>query len=91
MIWMPLLAPTIYTLCLLCSAACAWLLIKSYARNRTRLLLWSAACFLLLAVNNFLVVVDLLLIPSVDLSVLRQLCSLAAVSVLLFGFVWELD
>ena len=85
------LAPTIYTLCLLSSAACAWLLIRSYARNRTRLLLWSAICFFLLAMNNLLVVVDLVLIPTVDFGILRQVFTLTAVTILLFGFIWELD
>jgi hypothetical protein len=87
-----MLAPTIYTLCLLSSAVCAWLLIRSFVRNRTRLLLWSAACFVLLSLNNLLVVVDLVVTgPSVDLSIVRQLCSLAAVSILLYGFIWEVD
>jgi Family of unknown function (DUF5985) len=86
------MAPTIYTLCLLSSAACAWLLIRSFTRTRTRLLLWAAACFVLLALNNLLVVVDLVLTgASVDLGLIRQLCSLAAVSILLYGFIWELD
>jgi hypothetical protein len=54
--------------------------------------LWSALCFLLLAVNNLLVVVDLVILPTtIDLSPLRHLASLAAVSVLLFGFVWETE
>jgi hypothetical protein len=87
-----MLAPTIYTLCLLSSAICAWLLIRSFSRSRTRLLLWSAACFVLLALNNLLVVIDLLLTgPTVDLSIIRQLCSLAAVAILLYGFIWEVD
>jgi hypothetical protein len=86
------MAPTIYALCLLSSAACAWLLMRSFARTRARLLLWSAACFALLALNNLLVVVDLVLTgPSVDLSIIRQVCSLAAISILLYGFIWELD
>jgi hypothetical protein len=79
-------------LCLLSSFACAGLLVRSYARTRTRLLLWSAACFFFLAINNFLVVVDLVLLPaSIDLSLFRQFCNLVAVSILLFGFIWELD
>jgi hypothetical protein len=85
------LAPTIYVLCLLTSAVCAWLLVRSYARNRTKLLLWSAACFALLALNNLMVVIDLLLVPTSDFSIARQLCALAAVSVLLYGFIWEVD
>lgn len=88
---MSLLPPIIYALCLISSAICAWLLMRSFARTGTRLLLWSAVCFLLLAGNNLLVVIDLLLIPSVDLSIMRHLCTFAAISILLFGFIWELD
>ncbi len=36
----------VYVLCFLTSAACAWLLGRSYSANRTRLLLWSSICFL---------------------------------------------
>jgi Family of unknown function (DUF5985) len=81
----------IYLLCLAASAGCAWLLLRSYARNRTRLLLWSAVCFVLIAFNNLFVVVDILVLPSVDLVPLRRLASLAAVAVLLFGFIWETE
>lgn len=85
------LAPIIYTLCLLSSGLCAWLLIRSYIRTHTRLLLWSAACFVLLALNNFLVVLDLMILPTVDLSLLRNICAFVAVAVLIYGFIWELD
>jgi uncharacterized membrane protein len=88
---MTLLAPAVYLLCFLTSAVCGWLLVRSFMRNRTRLLLWSAACFVLLAVNNLLVVIDLILLPSTDLNPFRLATGLAAVSTLLFGFVWELD
>jgi hypothetical protein len=81
----------IYSLCLLTSAGCAFLLVRSYEQSRAKLLLWSALCFVLLAVNNLLVVIDLLILPSVDLVPLRNLASLAAVSVLLFGFIWETE
>lgn len=86
------LAITVYALCLITSAVCGWLLVRSYLRNRTRLLLWSAACFVLLAVNNLLLVLDLVFLPeAIDLGPLRVIASLAAVSTLLFGFVWEVD
>ena len=85
------LAATVYALCFVASAVCGGLLVRSFLRNRTRLLLWSAACFVLLAVNNLLVVIDLVFLPNVDLSPLRIAASLAAVSTLLFGFVWEVD
>jgi hypothetical protein len=81
----------IYLLCLAASAGCAWLLLRSYARNRTRLLLWSAICFVLIALNNLFVVIDLIVLPSLDLVPLRRLASLAAVAVLLFGFIWETE
>ena len=81
----------VYLLCFATSAACAVLLARNYARTRARLLLWSAACFLLLAANNLVVVIDLLLIPDVSFVLLRILLSLAAVGVLLFGFVWDLE
>jgi Na+-translocating ferredoxin:NAD+ oxidoreductase RnfA subunit len=81
----------IYGLCLLTSGFCAFLLVRSYLESRARLLLWSALCFVLLAANNLLIVIDLLVLPTVDLLPLRNLASLAAVSVLLFGFIWEVE
>jgi hypothetical protein len=55
------------------------------------LLLWSAFCFLLLALNNFVVVIDLLIIPSADFRLLRLILSLTAIIVLLVGFIWDLE
>ena len=82
---------TVYLLCFATSAACALLLARSYFASRTRLLLWSAICFLFLAGNNLVVVVDMLMIPDISFRLLRLLLALAAVSVLLFGFVWDLE
>jgi hypothetical protein len=81
----------VYLLCFATSSACAVLLARSYFRTRARLLLWSALCFLFLALNNLFVIIDLLLITEVSLQLARLLLSLAAVSVLLFGFVWDLE
>ena len=81
----------VYILCFLTSSACAWLLGRSYFRTRARLLLWSSICFTLLAGNNLLLVIDLLILPSHDLRIGRLLFSLSAVSVLIFGFVWDLE
>lgn len=82
----------VYLLCFLTSSACAWLLARSYWRTGARMLLWSAFCFALLGVNNLVVVVDLVLLPAaVTLQVVRLLLSLAAVVVLLFGFIWDLE
>jgi hypothetical protein len=79
----------IYLLCVATSVLCAYLLARAYRRSRTKLLIWSALCFALLAVNNLVVAADVLLLPTIDLTVLRLATSLAAVAVLLFGFIWE--
>lgn len=79
----------VYVLCLLTSMVCAGLLVRSYLRTRSSLLLWSALCFVLLALNNLFVVGDMILLPGVDLTLGRQITALAAVCVLLYGFIWE--
>lgn len=79
----------VYLLCVATSVLCAYLLARAYRASRTRLLIWSAACFALLALNNFVVAVDILLLPTIDLTVVRLITSLAAVGVLLYGFIWE--
>lgn len=80
---------TVYLLCFLTSLSCCLLLIRSYRRNRNKVLLWTAACFVLLALDNLLVVFDLALLPNVDLSIPRLLATLLAISTLIIGFVWE--
>jgi Family of unknown function (DUF5985) len=82
---------TVYLLCFLTSSACAWLLARSYRRSGARLLMWSALCFGFLAANNLVVVVDLLVLPGIDFRTPRLLLALAAIGVLLFGFVWDLE
>jgi hypothetical protein len=81
----------VYLLCFLTSSACAGLLARSYRRTGARLLLWSAVCFVLLALNNLAVIVDLLILPEFDFRLARLLLALAAVGVLLFGFIWDLE
>jgi hypothetical protein len=81
----------VYLLCLATSAACAWLLARSYAVTKARLLLWSALCFFFLAVNNLLVIFDLLVIEEMSFQIARLVTSLLAVGLLLFGFIWDLE
>jgi hypothetical protein len=87
-----MLKPAVYLLCFATSLVCLILLARSYARSRMRLLLWSALCFVFLALNNLLLFVDVVVFPvEVDLLPYRQLTSLIAVGVLLYGFIWEAD
>jgi hypothetical protein len=89
---MPDAFPTaVYLLCFLTSTACAVLLARNYFRTRARLLMWSAACFGLLALNNLVVVFDLLIFPSLDLRLFRLALALGAVLILLVGFIWDGD
>jgi hypothetical protein len=84
-------ATEVYLLSFFTSAACGWLLVRSYVATRTKLLLWCAACFVLLAFNNFFVVADMLVFQDIDLTYVRTLLALSAVTTLLYGFIWELD
>lgn len=79
----------VYVSCAVTSFACAWLLWQGYRRTRSRLLLWSSVSFVALAVNNALLFVDLVVVPEVDLSLLRAGLSLLGVLILVIGLVWE--
>jgi hypothetical protein len=70
------------------SVACAALLVRSYRATRVRLLLWSSLCFAGLALNNVLLFVDRIIVPEVDLQLLRTSVALAAMYMLL-GLIWE--
>ncbi len=84
-----MLATAIYVLCALTSMACAWMLLRGYAQSRVRLLFWSGLCFAGLALNNILLIIDLRMLPDVNLEIWRTLPALAGVGVLLYGLVWE--
>ena len=85
-------APTaVYLLCLLTSTVCAGLLLRSYLRARSRLLLWTAASFGFLALNNLALVADEVLFPAADLLLFRQITAILAIGVLLYGFIWEVE
>ena len=84
-------AEAIYLLCAGASLAAALLLLRQHhrTRTRTRLLFWSCVGFTGLAVNNVLVYVDLILVPSIDLSVPRTAAAAAGLVSLLYGLLWE--
>jgi len=83
------MAIAIYTLCALTSLISSWLLSRAYWRTKSRLLLWSAISFAGLALNNLALWVDKLVLPQIDLSVLRTSIALIAMLALLYGLVWE--
>jgi Family of unknown function (DUF5985) len=66
------------------------LLLRAWKRTQSRLLLWSGLCFAGLALNNVLLFVDLVLLPTaVDLYVPRLVTGLASAVVLLYGLIWD--
>ena len=81
----------VYTLCLAASAFCAFLVLHTWRRTRTRLLFWVALGFVFLALNNLFLVGDLVLLPKFDLWAWRQAASAATMGVLLYGFIWEAE
>jgi hypothetical protein len=83
------MAETIYLLCTLTSLACAWLLLASYRRTGHRLLFWSGLCFVVMTFNNFLLTLDKIVLPAVDLLPFRLLSALAALALLLYGLIYE--
>jgi hypothetical protein len=84
-----MIAEAVYVLCMLTSLFCAGLLFRSYRAQHSRLLLWSTLCFMGLAINNALLVIDLLVLPEIDLRVLRAAIGFLSGLVLLGGLVWE--
>ncbi|MEP7125700.1 MAG: DUF5985 family protein [Byssovorax sp.] len=83
------MAAAVYILCTLTSALCMVLLLRGYFEKKVRLLLWAGLCFAGLTVNNVLLFVDLVVFPSIDLSLPRNLSALVGVSLLVYGLVWD--
>jgi uncharacterized protein DUF5985 len=84
-----MMAQIAYALGVLISIFCAGLLIRSYRRHRTPLLLWCSLCFVGLALNNVLLFTDLFLVPEVSLEMARTVTGLASLLLLLVALIWE--
>lgn len=85
------MAHVVYILCVVTSALCALLLFRAHTRTGRRFLLFCALSFAFLALNNALVLFDLIWFPEGDLVAYRQFAALGAVGVLIYGFMWKLD
>jgi hypothetical protein len=81
----------VYLLCFLTAALCAVLLVRRHLAAPTPVLLWSAACFVFLAVSNLLVVIDRMVLLEISLRTPRLALTLIAVALLLYGFIWEAE
>ena len=85
------MADVIYTLCAITSGLCAWLLAAAYRTTRSRLLLWGSIAFAGLALNNLALWIDKLILPQIDLTVVRTSIALVAMLILLYGLIWEAE
>lgn len=83
------MAGVIYSLCMLTALVCAFMLLKSYARNKSRLLLWSGFCFVGLSLNNLLLVIDYLTPTTTDLSTIRLFPAVIGMTLLVYGLISE--
>ena len=85
-----MLAKLVYLLGAIVTITSAILLLRGYARSRSRLLLWSGLCFAGLTISNVLLFVDLVLLGD-DFSLYMWRLSTAAASMLLlvYGLVFE--
>jgi hypothetical protein len=82
-------ANVVYILCAATSSLCAGLLFRGYRRSGARLLFWSALCFIGLALNNVMLIVDVRVVPGIDLSTWRMVPAVAGAALLLYGLIWE--
>lgn len=80
----------VYALCALASALCAVLLFRGFRGSRTSFLFWSSLCFVGLAINNLLLLIDLVFPPTIiDLSLPRTIVALVSFCLLIYGLIWE--
>lgn len=82
----------LYTVCTLTALLCSFLLFRAYWRSRYKLLLWSGLCFAGLALNNALIVVDIVILgPAIDLYPIRLFTAFLSMMALLYGLIWEVE
>jgi len=80
-----------YLLCAITALLCSALLLKGHRRNGYPLLFWSGLAFVGLTLSNFLLVIDKLWFPEVDLSLFRHGATLIAMMLMLYGLVWDIE
>jgi hypothetical protein len=92
------MAEAVYVLCAVTSLLCAGLLVRGYLRSRTRFLLWSSLCFAAMTVNNLLLLLDKVIlhggqatILGVEFALLRAIVAAVALSLLMYGLVWDAE
>jgi hypothetical protein len=89
---MDVMKSSVCLLCLFTALVCAALLARIYLRTRSSFLFWSALCFSLLTINNLVLYLEAVVFPTqINLLPFRNFSSLAALGILLYGFIWDAD
>jgi hypothetical protein len=83
------MAEVVYILCAVASLGCALILFRSYLQARSRLLLLSTLCFAGMCINSAILVIDLLVLPELDLRLARTVVAYISLLGLLLGLIWE--
>jgi Family of unknown function (DUF5985) len=83
------MANLVYILCAILSLACSVLLYRGYTQNKFRLLFWSSIGFLGFGLNNCLLFIDLALVKSMDLTIIRTLPALGGMILLVYGLIMD--
>lgn len=81
------MADVVFILCGITSLVCCVLLFRAYRQSKTRLLLWSALCFLGMGVSNVLLYLDIRVFVQTDLSIVRTIPALLGVCCLIYGLI----
>jgi hypothetical protein len=81
----------IYFFCAITSAFCAVLLIRGYRLRKSRLLFWSSLYFCGQALTNALLVLDLVVLPEMDMSFMRRLVTFSATTLFLMALIGEVE
>ena len=85
-----MIAEAVYVLCGVTSILCAILLLRGWRTTGARLLFWAGLCFICLAIDNIVVVVDFVVTgPNVDLFWYRTSGALVGMFVLVYGLIRE--
>ncbi len=87
-----MMTASVYLLCAITCFICMLLLAHGFVRTKSRLLFWSALCFVGLTINNALLFIDLVVLPTqIDLQIPRLIASGVGMALLLYGFIWDVE
>ncbi|MEP6548564.1 MAG: DUF5985 family protein [Gammaproteobacteria bacterium] len=78
-----------YALCAVISVACAAFTLQQCVASGSRLLMWATLCFIGLAVNNVLIYLDDILLPSDGFFLWRACAALAGMTAFICGLIWD--